>query len=142
MVIKNNSNGKFVTTYRCISKLNLKSIVILVHERKKSYKCQICYLFDTVVVKKMTNIENLIWKDMLNWFMRGRNKTTVIIKKVLWTNMLHLFMRRRRNHSNVKFLASVAQQIHKPDKILVNLIEICEGYHDENLQQLRSVVQW
>ena len=40
------------------------------------------------------------------------------------------------------WMASVAQQIHKPDKILVNLIEICEGYHDENLQQLRSVVQW
>ena len=70
----------------CISKLNMKSIVILVHERKKSYKCQICYLFDTVVVKKMTNIQNLIWKDMLNWFMRGRNKTTIVIKKVLSTN--------------------------------------------------------
>ena len=37
---------------------------------------------------------------------------------------------------------SVTLQIHKPDKILVNLIEICEGYHDENLQQLRSVAQW
>ena len=70
-------------------------------------KFGICYLFDRVVIKKMTNMllvhekkkhsnakfvtyivfQKLIWKDMLNWFMRGRNKTAVIIKMVLWTNM-------------------------------------------------------
>ena len=118
MIRKNNSNGKFVTTYRCISKPKLKSIVILVHERKKSNKCPICYLFDTVVIKKMTNMllvqekkkhsnakfvtsivfQNLIWKDMLNWFMRGRNQIcylfdTVVIKKM--SNMLHVHEKKK-----------------------------------------------
>ena len=78
---KNNSNGKFVTKNRCISKLDLKSIGS--------------------------------WEE----------ETTIVYQKGFykerWTNMLLLFTRRRRKkHSNVKFLPSMALQIHKPDKIL------------------------
>ena len=52
--------------------------MLLVHEKKKHSNAK----FVTYIV-----FQKLIWKDMLNWFMRGRNKTTVIIKMVLWTNM-------------------------------------------------------
>ena len=57
------------------------------------------------IVKFVTSValQNLKWKDKLNWFMKRWNNvkfvTTLVIKTVIEM--------RRRNHSNLKFLTNV-----------------------------------